>query len=132
MSHKNEDHGKNNFDKNRYNGIQDEKRVDQLIDLVEKHSRTERHLEEHSDIADPEAIRHTEDIQREREKEIENLKEVIAHGKNVNVDDLSNLQRNYEFTDRYLEENANHIDHKTLKRTLEKQENRKGQLDNMS
>ena len=131
MSHKEEDHDKNNFDKNRNTGDQDEKRIDQLINLVDKHTRTERHLEQHSDIASPESIAHSEEIQREREEEIENLKNVIAHGKHVNVDEVENLQRNYEFTNGYLESNSDSMDSKTLERTKEKQENRSEQLNNI-
>lgn len=131
MSHKLNDHGKNNFDKNKDEDTQDELRMNQLMNLVEKHTRTERHLEQHSDIASPESVKHSEEIQKEREKEIENLKNVIVHGKHVNVDEYSNLQRNYEFTSNYLKENAEHLDQKTLENTKEKQENREQQMKNM-
>ena len=131
MSHKLNDHGKNNFDKNRDEDTQNDLRMNQLMNLVEKHTRTERHLEQHSDIASPESVEHSEEIQKEREKEIENLKNVIVHGKHVNVDEYSNLQRNYEFTSNYLKENADHIDQNTLENTKEKQENREQQMKNM-
>jgi hypothetical protein len=131
MSHKLNDHGKNNFDKNRDEDTQNDLRMNQLMNLVEKHTRTERHLEQHSDIASPESVEHSEEIQKEREKEIENLKNVIVHGKHVNVDEYSNLQRNYEFTSNYLKENADHIDQNTLENTREKQENREQQMKNM-
>jgi hypothetical protein len=131
MSHKENDHGTNNFDKNMDVDTQNERRMDQLMNLVEKHTRTERHLEQHSDIASPDSIEHSEQIQEEREKEIDNLKNVIVHGKHVNVDEVSNLKRNYEFTGNYLKENADHIDQKTLKNTKEKQENREEQINNI-
>jgi hypothetical protein len=131
MSHKENDHGKNNFDKNRNLEDQNEKRIDQLINLVDKHTRTERHLEQHSDIARPEAIQHSNEIQKEREKEIENLKNVIANGKHVNVDEVANLQRNIEFTDSYIKANADHMDSETLQKTKEKQENRTEQINNI-
>jgi len=99
--------------------------------LVDKHTRTERHLEQHSDIASPEAVAHSEEVQKEREQEIDNLKNVIAHGKHVNVDDAANLKRNYEFTNSYLKENSNHMDEETLQGTKEKQENRKEHMNNM-
>lgn len=131
MSYKLNDHGTNNFDKNRDRDTQNELRINQLMNLVEKHTRTERHLEQHSDIASPEAVKHCEEIQKEREDEIENLKNVIVHGKHVNIDEYSNLQRNYEFTNNYLENNADHLDSKTIKNTKEKQKNREQQMNNI-
>jgi hypothetical protein len=130
MSKKPNDHDKNNFDKNKDSGEQDEKRIEQLINLVDKHTRTERHLEQHSDIANPEAIAHSKEVQKEREQEIDNLKNVIAHGKHVNVDDAANLQRNYEFTNSYINANENRMDTETLERTKEKQENRAEHMNN--
>jgi hypothetical protein len=132
MSHKEKDHGKNNFDKNKNVEDQNEKRLDQLINLVDNHTRTERHLEQHSDIARPEAVLHSLDIQKEREEEIDNLKNVIVYGKHVNVDESDNLLRNYVYTDEYLENNANHMEKKTLERTKEKQEHRNDQYNIIS
>ncbi|ERI94815.1 hypothetical protein HMPREF1982_00740 [Clostridiales bacterium oral taxon 876 str. F0540] len=131
MSHKEKDHKVNDYNKDQDAEKQDEKRIDQLINLVDKHTRTERHLEQHSDIASPEAIAHSKEIQKEREEEIENLKNVVAHGKHVNVNDLENLQRNYEFTNSYIEANSDKMDSATLQRTKEKQENREEQMNNM-
>jgi hypothetical protein len=131
MSKKPNDHDKNNFDKNKDCGKQDEKRIDQLINLVDKHTRTERHLEQHSDIATPEAIAHSKEVQKEREQEIDNLKNVIAHGKHVNVDEVANLQRNFEFTNSYIDANENRMDSETLERTKEKQENRAEHMNNI-
>jgi hypothetical protein len=131
MSKKSNDHNKNNFDKNKNFGKQDEKRIEQLINLVDKHTRTERHLEQHSDIATPEAIAHSKEVQEEREQEIDNLKNVIAYGKHVNVDDSANLQRNYEFTNSYINANENRMDTETLGRTKEKQENRAEHMNNI-
>jgi hypothetical protein len=131
MSKKSNDHDKNNFDKNKDCGKQDEKRIDQLINLVDKHTRTERHLEQHSDIATPEAIAHSKEVQKEREQEIDNLKNVIAHGKHVNVDEVANLQRNFEFTNSYIDANENRMDSETLERTKEKQENRAEHMNNI-
>jgi hypothetical protein len=131
MSHKEKDHGLNNFDKNKNVNAENELRINQLMNLVEKHTRTERHLEQHSDIASPESIKHSEEVQRQRESEIDNLKNVIVHGKHVNVDEVENLQRNYEFTSSYLEENADSLDSNTLRNTKEKQENREQQLKNI-
>lgn len=131
MSHKEKDHDVNNFNKNLNLKDQNAKRLEQLENLVEKHTRTERHLEQHSDIARPESIAHSKEIQREREAAIENLENVIVKGKHVNVDEIANLQRNYEFTNGYLEGNADKMDSVTLENTKEKQENRKEHLNNI-
>lgn len=131
MSHKEKDHNVNNFNKNENLKDQNVKRLEQLENLVEKHTRTERHLEQHSDIASPEAIAHSVEIQREREAAIENLENVIVNGKHNNVDEITNLKRNLKYTDGYLESNADTMDNNTLQRTKEKQKNRKEQLTNI-
>ena len=116
---------------NKRESRQDENRIDQLIDLVEKHTRTERHLEQYSDISDPENLEHAEKIQREREEEIDNLKNIVAYGEHKNSSEEDNLERNIKYTGGYLSHNADHMEDKTLRRTQEKQEHRKEQLDRL-
>ena len=49
-------------------GLEKERRVDHLVNLVEKQTRTERHLEEHSDISSsPENIEHAWEVIEEGE-----------------------------------------------------------------
>ena len=117
---------------NKRESREDANRVDQLIDLVEKHTRTERHLEQHSDISDPENLEHAERIQREREDEIDNLKNIIAYGEHKNSSEIDNLERNIKYTGGYLSHNADNMEEKTLKRTQKKQEHRKEQLDRLT
>lgn len=57
-----------------------ENRIDQLINVTEKYARTERHLEKDLPFTSPEAKANEEKIQKEREEEICNLKNIIAHG----------------------------------------------------
>lgn len=106
-------------------------RVDQLINLVEKHTRTERHLEQHSDISDPESLESAEEIQRKREEGIDNLKNIIAYGEHEN-DEIENLKRNIKYTEGYLDHNKDHMDDETLENTIEKQKHRKEQLDSLT
>lgn len=108
------------------------RRIDQLVDVVERHTRTERHLEQNLDISSPEDVSHALEIQRDREQEIDNLKNIIAYGEHEKNDELKNLTRNYAFTDNYLENNSETLDDKTLARTKEKQENRKDQIGNIT
>ena len=109
-----------------------ERRIEQLIDVVEKHTRTERHLEQNMDITSPDDLRHTLHIQKEREEEIENLKNIIAHREHNKVNELDNLSRNYAFTNSYLENNSDKMDPESREHTEEKQENRKDQIRNIT
>jgi len=106
-----------------------ERRIEELMNINNRYVRTERHLEQHSDIADPESVRHSEEIQQERLQRMENLKNIIAYGEHEQEDQVENLKRNLEYTDGYLNHNADKMDKETLERTLEKQEHRKEQLD---
>ena len=86
--------------------LANERRIEELLDINNRYVRTQRHLEEHSDISDPDNLRHALKIQEERENRMENLKNIIAYGKHEEVDERENLKRNLEYTDGYLENNA--------------------------
>jgi len=107
------------------------RRIDQLIDVVEKHTRTERHLEQNLGMSNIEDVKHTLKIQEAREDEIENLKNIIAYGKHDHNDEMKNLTRNYTFTHNYLDHYENRMDTTTLENTREKQENRKTQIESL-
>ena len=64
------------MDNGRRDKNKNERRIDHLMNLVEKSTRTQRHLEEHSDISSssPENIQHAKEKQKERKEEINNLK----------------------------------------------------------
>ncbi|MEG6617411.1 hypothetical protein V6C27_13445 [Peptococcaceae bacterium 1198_IL3148] len=106
------------------------RRIENLINLVDNHTRTERHLEQYSDaeFSNDKNIAHANKIQKEREQQIEHLKNVIAYGEHNSTDDLQNLQQNYQYTQNYLDNNADHMDKETLERTKEKQAHRKEQM----
>ena len=109
---------------------ENERRVDHLINLVEKETRTERHLEQNSDISNPENIQHAKEVQKNREKEINNLKNILVSGEHSN-NQGKNLEKRYEYTNGYLEHNKDHMDNETLKNTTCKQEHRKDQFNSM-
>ena len=111
--------------------LENERRVEHLANLVEKSTRTERHLEEHSDISKSrENIRHVKEIQDERREQIENLKNKIAYGDNQSADKhMKNTEKRFLYTEGYLNNNADHMDEETFKNAKEKQEHRKEQLD---
>jgi hypothetical protein len=109
-----------------------ERRVDHLINLVEKQTRTERHLEEHSDISSSkENIEHAKRVNEERQSEIENLKNILSHGENCNNDYKENTEKRLLYTEGYLNHNADHMDQKTFNNAKSKQEHRKEQLDQL-
>lgn len=109
-----------------------ERRIEELMNINNKFVRTERHLEQYSDISDPENLEHAEKVQEERLQQMENLKNIIAYGKHEQEDQEENLRKRLEYTDGYLNHNAQHMDEETLEKTLEKQEHRKEQLDFMN
>lgn len=112
--------------------IENERRIDHLRSIVEKQTRTERHLEEHSDISkSPENIAHAKELQKERENEIQNLKDIITHGENHNNDHLENTKKRMNYTEGYLSNNADHMDDKTLRCTKCKQKHRMEQVDQL-
>lgn len=112
---------------------ENERRVDHLINLVEKHTRTERHLEQYADsgITSPEALDHEKEIQKERESEISNLKNIITSGEHSNNDQLTNVQKQYKFEEGYINHNAEHMNSQALENAKEKQKHREEQIDSL-
>lgn len=108
-----------------------ERRIEELMKINNRYVRTERHLEQHSDISDPDNLEHSEQIQDERMQQMENLKNIVAYGKHEQDNQEENLRKRLEYTDGYINHNANHMDKETLEKTLEKQEHRQEQLDFM-
>lgn len=127
-----DDHQKN-MNKSKNLQLENERRIDNLIDVVEKHTRTERHLEQYEDsgITSPENIDHAKKVQSFRENEIDNLKNIITSGKHANGNQLENVKKRYEYTEGYLNHNADTMESDTLKNTIEKQEHRKEQIDGL-
>ncbi|MCX7923207.1 MAG: hypothetical protein N3B21_14545 [Clostridia bacterium] len=105
-----------------------ERRIEAMLEINDKYIRTQRHLEQHSDITNLDNLKHSLEVQHEREERMENLKNIIAYGIHEEVDERKNLKRNLEFTDHYLQHHAAHMDEDTLNRTMEKQEHRREQL----
>lgn len=104
------------------------RRIEELLRIDNRYVRTQRHLEENSDIARLDQIKHSLEIQAEREARMENLKNIIAYGKHEGVDEVENIKRNLEFTDHYLQHHSAHLDENTLQNSKLKQEHRKEQL----
>lgn len=108
-----------------------ERRIEELLNIDNRYVRTERHLEQHTDIADPERIEHAYKIQDDRENRMENLKDIIANDINEDDDNIENLEKRIKYTEGYLRNNEDDMDNVTLQNTIEKQKNRMEQLENM-
>ena len=114
------------------NSDENERRIDQLENIVEKKTRTERHLEQNVDIPRSEQnMNHINKVQQERNEEISNLKNIIVNGEHSNNDQLKNTEKRYQYTEGYLNHNADHMSKDTLDNTKEKQRHRKEQIDQL-
>lgn len=56
-------------------------RIDQIVNIAEKHARTERHLEKDLPFTSEEARENEREVQIDREEDIERLKNIVAYGK---------------------------------------------------
>lgn len=111
---------------------ENEKRADQLVNLVEKQTRTERHLEEHSDISKSrENIKHVKELQKDRQEDIDNLKDILANGGDSKKKQLENTEKRFRNTEGYLNHNADHMGEQEFRNAKEKQEHRKQQMDQL-
>lgn len=108
-----------------------ENRIDELITTVENHTRTERHLEQYSDIGDPKGKAHARDIQAAREAEIQHLKNTIVYGENYDDHPLENLKENIDDTKEYVDHFGSKMDDQTLENIKEKQKNREEAYDQL-
>jgi len=86
------------------NQEKNERKLDNIINIVEKHTRTERHLEQYSDISTPENKQKATEKQALREKQIEELKgQIIGEKQNKQDYELEDLKENYKIGIDYYE-----------------------------
>lgn len=110
-----------------------DRQLDNLIHLVENHTRTERHLEQYSHIGNPRNKEHARKVQKVREEEMEDL----CHKLNGNADiqtreeQIENLKQKYENTQGYIHHYKEDMSAEMLHNLREKQEKRRIQLDNL-
>lgn len=123
------------LNKNKIAKIENANRIDHLINVVDNYTRTQRHLEQYSNIGDPGNREHARKIQDERKKEINDLKNIIAYGDKRSEDkidsELINLQKNYIYSEGYLEHNKDHMPEEDMKNLKEKQENRREKINEL-
>jgi len=120
-------------DKNREQEKKDRK-LDNLINIVENHTRTERHLEQYSHIGNPENKENARNKQDLREKQINELKHQLTGEEQeapTKMEEIENLKQNYQFGEGYIQSNRDHMNTENLKNLERRQENRRIQLENL-
>lgn len=117
-----------NFDENKK-----DRQLDNLINLVENHTRTKRHLEQYSNIGDEENKEHAREIQEIREEQIDDLRDKLNGNGDIQTreEQVENLSQRYESTQGYIENNKDNMNKEMLRKLEEKQEKRRIQLDNL-
>ena len=107
-----------------------DRQLENLENLVERHTRTQRHLEQYSEIGKPENKKNARKIQQIREAEIQNLESKIKEeDKFISPQEhLENVKEKYENTQGYIENNKDSMDEQMLKNLQEKQQHREEQI----
>ena len=110
-----------------------ERQLDNLTNLVENHTRTKRHLEQYSEIGDPEFKNMAREKQEKREENMYKLKrEILDEDENQTLEQqIENLHDNYEAAQRYIEANQNTMAPQDLQNLQAKQQHRKEQMENL-
>lgn len=119
------------MDNKKCRDMETENRIEELITAVENHTRTERHLEQHSDISSPEQLSDVQNIQKIREDNISTLKNKIVYNDGGPTSEKENIKKNIEFTSGYINHNKDHMNQNQLQNMLEKQENRHKKLNEL-
>lgn len=129
----NEKDNQNNLGVDREQEKKDRK-VENLINLVENHTRTKRHLEQYSEIGNPDYKEQARDKQEIREQQISELKNQLTGNEKeapTKKEQIQDLKQNYEFGQGYIEDNATHMSEQDLDNLERRQENRRIQLENL-
>lgn len=110
-----------------------ERQIENLVNLVEKHTRTERHLEQYSDIGSREGKERAREKQDVRETEMDNLKDkIVSNNNETKVEQVQNLADNYKGAQIYMEENYEKMSDERLENMQNRQQHRKEQIENLS
>lgn len=114
-------------------GNKKDRQLDNLINLVENHTRTERHLEQYSHIGNKENKDNARKIQEIREDEIEDLREKLNGNGDIQSreEQIENLEQKYESTKNYIKNNKENMNDEMLGNLERKQQKRIEQLDNL-
>jgi len=120
-------------DKNREQ-VKKEKKVDNLINIVENHTRTLRHLEQYSEIGDLEFKEMARDKQKVREEQLGELKDqLVGVDRDIQTkgEQLEGTKMRYEFAQGYMENYGDKMNPNDLENLKKKQKHRREQIANL-
>ena len=120
-----------NFEDNKID--KKDKQIDNLINLVENHTRTKRHLEQYSNIGNPENKENARKIQNIREEQIDLLKNKIKGVNDIQTKNqqLENVIEKYINAQGYIYNNEDNMSEEQLSNMERKQDNREIQIENL-
>ena len=109
------------------------RQLNNLENLVENHTRTERHLEQYSEIRIKKNKENAREKQTVREHEINNLEsKILGEGESISIEEqINNISENFNRTHRYMEENYEKIPQENWDNLNKKQDNRIEQTENL-
>ena len=110
-----------------------ERQLENLKNLVENHTRTQRHLEQYSHIGSKENKDNAREKQDIRERQILELENKILGLDSNEIPEvqLENLKERYTSIQGYLENNKDKMPKDILEQLEEKQANRREQIANL-
>lgn len=110
-----------------------DRQLDNLINLVENHTRTKRHLEQYSHIGNPENKENARKVQQIREEQIDELRDKIkgVNDKQTREEQLENVIEKYINTAGYIHNNEDNMSEEQLNNMEKKQDNREIQIENL-
>lgn len=109
-----------------------DRQLDNLINIVENYTRTERHLEQYSNIGNPENKENARRIQDVREGQINELKDKIKgmDDKQTRDEQLENVIKKYINTEEYIRNNEDNMSDEQINNMEKKQDNREIEIEN--
>ena len=110
-----------------------DRQLDNLINVVENHTRTKRHLEQYSHIGNTENKENARKIQQIREEQIDELKDKIkgVNDRQTKEKQLENVIEKYVSAQGYIRNNENNMSEEQLNNMEKKQDNREIQIENL-
>ena len=110
-----------------------DRQLDNLINVVENHTRTKRHLEQYSHIGNTENKENARKIQQIREEQIDELKDKIkgVNDRQTKEEQLENVIVKYVSAQGYIRNNENNMSEEQLNNMEKKQDNREIQIENL-
>lgn len=109
---------------------QNKRRIKHLQNIIQKWTRTERHLEEFATIMNDDKVKQAIEKQKRREDQITSLQKALLNEYD-REDEVRNLVKNYLYTEGYLSHNQDKLNPKTIDKIKRHQEFRKIHLENL-